>query len=80
MDFIGKPEGWGKEQREAWENQHYHQPSDEVRPDWDLSGAVEDAQLYFYLALRLANADGMPTWNKGDEFEGARLEALESRR
>ena len=41
---------------------------------------MEDAQLYFYLALRLANADGMPTWNKGDEFEGARLEALESRR
>ncbi len=76
MDFIGRPEGWGKEQRELWEKQHYHQPSDEVRAEWDLSGAVEDAQLYFHLVLALANADAMPTWNKGDEFEGARLKAL----
>ncbi len=76
MDFVGKPEGWGKEQRELWERQHYHQPSDELRPDWDLTGAVEDAQLYFHLAVRLANADAMPAWNKGDEFEGARLKAL----
>ncbi|HEY0095671.1 MAG TPA: M20/M25/M40 family metallo-hydrolase, partial [Archangium sp.] len=38
MDFIGRPPGWGKAQREQWESQHYHQPSDELRPDWNLSG------------------------------------------
>ncbi len=78
MDFIGKPEGWGKRQREAWEEQHYHQPSDEVGPHWDLSGAVEDAQLYFHLGLQVANRSAMPEWNRGDEFEGARKRALEA--
>lgn len=79
-DFIGRPEGWGREQREKWEGLHYHQPSDELRDDWDLSGAVEDVQLYFQLAFAVANADEMPAWNKGDEFEAARLRSLDATR
>jgi Zn-dependent M28 family amino/carboxypeptidase len=78
MDFIGKPSGWGKEQREKWEATHYHQPSDELRDDWDLSGAVEDTQLYFYLGSKVAQAPKMPEWNRGDEFEAVRKKALEA--
>jgi Zn-dependent M28 family amino/carboxypeptidase len=77
-DFIGKPEGWGKKMREEWEDKHYHQPSDELTDAWDLSGAVEDVQLYYDLGLELANAPKMPAWNKGDEFESARLKALQA--
>jgi Zn-dependent M28 family amino/carboxypeptidase len=75
-DVIGKPPGWGKEQQERFEATDYHQPSDELRPGWDLSGAVEDAQLIFYLGLKVANAARMPAWKPGDEFEGARQKAL----
>jgi Zn-dependent M28 family amino/carboxypeptidase len=75
-DVIGKPKGWGKEQQEKFEANDYHQPSDELRPDWELSGAVEDAQLMFYLGLKVANAPQMPTWKPGDEFEAARKKAL----
>ncbi|WP_224245866.1 M28 family peptidase [Hyalangium gracile] len=78
MDFIGRPEGWGKQQRELWEAKHYHQPSDELRPDWDLSGAVEDVRLSFLLGAHVARAPEMPRWNKGDEFEAARLESLKA--
>lgn len=77
-DFIGKPDGWGKKVREEWEDKHYHQPSDELTDSWDLSGAVEDVQLYFDLGLEIANAPKMPAWNKGDEFESARLKALQA--
>ncbi|MBK7859498.1 MAG: M28 family peptidase [Archangiaceae bacterium] len=77
-DFVGKPEGWGKKMREEWEDKHYHQPSDELTDAWDLSGAVEDVQLYYDLGLELANASKMPAWNKGDEFESARLKALQA--
>jgi Zn-dependent M28 family amino/carboxypeptidase len=77
-DFLGKPEGWGKKMREEWEDKHYHQPSDELTDAWDLTGAVEDTQLYFELGLELANAPRVPTWNKGDEFEVARLKALQA--
>ncbi|WP_224367306.1 M28 family peptidase [Hyalangium versicolor] len=78
MDFIGRPEGWGKQQREVWEARHYHQPSDELRPDWDFSGAVEDVGLFFLLGAHVARAPEMPRWNKGDEFEAARRESLEA--
>lgn len=78
MDFIGKPEGWGKQQRELWESRHYHQPSDELRPDWDFSGAVEDVRLFFLLGAHVARQPDMPRWNKGDEFEAARLQSLEA--
>jgi Zn-dependent M28 family amino/carboxypeptidase len=80
MDFIGRPPGWGKERREKWEAEHYHQPSDELRPDWDFSGAVEDVRLFFLLGAHVARTKELPRWNKGDEFEGPRLRALESLR
>ena len=75
-DVIGKPPGYGREQVESYEKNNYHQPSDEFHEDWDLSGAVEDAQLAFYLGCRVAEAAQMPHWNKGDEFEAAREKAL----
>lgn len=78
-DFIGRPEGWGREQSELWERTHYHRPSDEVSAAWDLSGAVEDARLYFLLGAAVASAPRMPTWNKGDEFEATRLRSLQAR-
>ncbi|MCE9666830.1 M28 family peptidase [Myxococcus stipitatus] len=78
MDFVGRPEGWGRQRRETWEAQHYHQPSDELRPEWDWSGAVEDVRLFFLLGAHVARDPELPRWNKGDEFEAARLAALEA--
>jgi hypothetical protein len=78
MDFIGQPPGWGKARREQWESQHYHQPSDELRPDWNLSGAVEDVRLHFLLGAQVARVRPLPRWNAGDEFEAPRLRALEA--
>jgi Zn-dependent M28 family amino/carboxypeptidase len=75
-DYIGRPAGWGKEQIEKWEATDYHQPSDEYSENWDLSGAIEDTQLGFFLGVEVANGDAMPVWNKGDEFEAARKKAL----
>jgi Zn-dependent M28 family amino/carboxypeptidase len=77
--YVGRPEDWGREQQRAFEQQRYHQPSDEY-PNapgrWDLSGAVEDAQLQLVVGLRLADAPELPRWKTGDEFEPARREAL----
>jgi Zn-dependent M28 family amino/carboxypeptidase len=75
-DVIGKPEGWGRQQIEHYTATDYHQPSDEYRDSWDLSGAVEDIQLCFYLGVAVADAPAMPEWKRGDEFEGARKKAL----
>jgi Zn-dependent M28 family amino/carboxypeptidase len=75
-DYIGKPAGWGKQQQEEWEEHTYHQPSDEIDDTWTYDGMIEDAQIGFYAAWLVAQADAMPVWNKGDEFEATRLQAL----
>jgi Zn-dependent M28 family amino/carboxypeptidase len=75
-DYIGKPPGWGKKWKEEWEEHIYHQPSDQIDDTWNFDGMIEDAQIGFYSAWLIAQADAMPTWNKGDEFEGTRLSAL----
>ena len=77
--YVGRPEDWGREQQKAYEQRHYHQPSDEypAAPGrWDLSGTVQDAQLQLLVGLRLADAKELPRWAPGDEFERARLQAV----
>ena len=75
-DFVGRPPGWGKEQVEKYEEECYHQPCDELKPDWNFDGMVDDARLGFYSGLWIAEQDEMPTWVPGDEFEAARREAI----
>ena len=76
-EFVDRPEGWGKKQVDHYTEKNYHQPSDEYDPAWNLDGMVSDAQLGYWTGLAIANADEMPVWNEGDEFEAVRLEALE---
>jgi Zn-dependent M28 family amino/carboxypeptidase len=75
-DFIGRPAGWGKETLDAWTEVHYHQPSDEITPEWTFEGMIQDARLGFYAGLLIADADALPVWSSGDEFEAARKAAL----
>ena len=56
----------------------YHQPSDEYDENWNMDGALQDAHLGFWVGLIVANADEMPTWTPGDEFEAARIAAIEA--
>ncbi len=76
-DFIDRPPEWGREQQNHYTEVNYHQPSDEYDPNWNLEGMIDDALLGYWTGLAIANADNMPTWNPGDEFEAARIEALQ---
>lgn len=78
VDFIGKPEGWGLEERRKYTAENYHKPSDKIQSDWDMSGAVQDAQLYFRVGYRVANTDVMPEWKPGAEFKAKRDAMLRS--
>ena len=50
----------------------YHQPADEWRADWNLTGAVQDLNLLFSLGESLANSREWPEWAAGSEFKAAR--------
>jgi hypothetical protein len=47
-------------------------------PDWDMSGAVEDSQLFFLIGYRVANDSNMPEWNTGAEFKAIRDASLKA--
>ena len=76
VEFVGKPAEYSKQKRDEYTNKDYHAPSDEVKPDWDLAGAVEDAQLLYAVGYRVANADKFPEWKRGNEFRAKREEML----
>jgi Zn-dependent M28 family amino/carboxypeptidase len=75
-DFIGKPAGWGMKMRDQYTANDYHKPSDKVKDYWNLSGAVEDAQLFFTVGYRVANGAVTPQWKQGSEFKAIREQAL----
>ncbi|HEX6965514.1 MAG TPA: M28 family peptidase [Gemmatimonadaceae bacterium] len=72
IDFIGKPEGYGMQKRNEYTEHDYHNVSDEVKPDWDLSGAVEDLRALFRTGYIVAESDSMPRWKPGTEFKAKR--------
>jgi Zn-dependent M28 family amino/carboxypeptidase len=76
IEYIGKPPGWGLKKREEYTKNDYHKPSDEVKPDWDLSGAIQDLQLLMEVGYRAANANKPPEWKPGSEFKAKREEML----
>ena len=69
-EFIGKPADYGRTVRDVYTAKHYHKPSDEVRPDWDLAGAVNDLKLYFAVGYRVAAGRTRgPPGSPGSEFK-----------
>jgi Zn-dependent M28 family amino/carboxypeptidase len=72
VTFIGKDATYSKTKRDEYTNNDYHKPSDQIKPDWDLSGAVEDARLLFTVGYNVANADKFPEWKPGNEFKAVR--------
>jgi Zn-dependent M28 family amino/carboxypeptidase len=66
-EYLGKSADYGTRIREDYIRNHYHKPSDAVRPEWDLSGAVEDLTLYLRVGHELASSDAWPDWKPGAE-------------
>jgi len=76
VDYLGRPEGWGLQIREEYTRKHYHKPSDQYDPSWDLSGLVQDLQLLFQVGYQAANDDRYPAWKPGSEFKALRQRML----
>jgi len=76
IEFVGKPADYGMKKRDEYTTNDYHKVSDEVKPDWDLAGAVEDLQLLFEVGNRVAQTDKWPEWKPGTEFLAKRQSML----
>jgi Zn-dependent M28 family amino/carboxypeptidase len=72
VDYMGRPAGWGLKQAEDYTAHRYHQPSDEYRSDFDLSGAAQLAEIVYRFGVSLGNARTVPAWTPDAEFRAAR--------
>jgi Zn-dependent M28 family amino/carboxypeptidase len=72
LDYVGRPKEFGLQKIEDFVAHHYHRVSDDVRPDWDLSGAVEDTQLLFQAGWVAAQNTRRPAWKPESELPSLR--------
>lgn len=73
MDHKEKGKEYSKSQLDKYTAERYHQPSDHYSPEeWDLSGMMQDAQLFFNIGYRLATSGEYPEWKEGSEFKSKR--------
>ena len=72
IEYLEKTDGYGITKRQEYTANDYHKVSDEVKPDWDLSGAVEDLTFMFELGTALAESDEWPAWSPTSEFRAIR--------
>jgi Zn-dependent M28 family amino/carboxypeptidase len=72
---IDRPADYAQKKQDDYTQRNYHKVSDEVKADWDLSGAAEDARLMLELGYRVAEGDRFPEWKPDSEFR-ARREAM----
>jgi Zn-dependent M28 family amino/carboxypeptidase len=72
VDYVGKDANYSQQKRDEYTKVDYHKVSDQIKADWDLSGAVDDAQLLTIIGYRIAQADKYPEWKAGSEFKAKR--------
>ena len=68
-DYIGKPESYARDRVDEFIAHRYHKVTDTVRSDWNLAGAVEDAQLLLMVGYDVAQGSEIPQWKAGSEFQ-----------
>jgi len=68
-DFIGRSPGWGEEQENIYNQQRYHQPSDEYRPTFRYAGMAQQVRVTVRTARAVANDPSLPRWLPSSEFQ-----------
>ncbi len=69
--FVGKPAGYGQEQKDKYVEERYHQPSDEILPWFTYDGALQQLRVTVRTAVSVAEARSQPEWRPTSEFREA---------
>ncbi|MGH7497512.1 MAG: M28 family peptidase [Gemmatimonadales bacterium] len=70
-DFVGRPAGWGQEQKAEYIATRYHQPQDNMQPWFNYDGAVQQLRVTVRTALLVGDAPAQPVWSPTSEFRQA---------
>jgi len=69
VEFVGRPVGWGEQQSRMYNEQRYHEPTDEYRSDFRYEGMVQEVRVVLQLIRALASDSSLPKWLPGSEFQ-----------
>ncbi len=78
--FIGQPADFAEKKVNEYIAKDYHQPTDEVKPDWTFEGAAQDTEFLLQIGLRIAQGTTWPAWKPGNEFKARRDAMLSPKR
>lgn len=73
--YEGHDLAWGKQQEHEYNENRYHQVTDNYTPDMDFRGNAKLAKFGMELGWLAMTAPKGVEWLKGDEFEAARLKS-----
>ena len=72
MLYEGHDKAWGAAQEKSFNDNNYHNFSDNFNPAWDFTGDAKLVRFGMDLGWQVIHAKTTVEWNKGDEFEAAR--------
>jgi Zn-dependent M28 family amino/carboxypeptidase len=78
--YLGKSEDYAKQKQDEYTQKDYHKVSDQVKPDWDLSGTADDLKIILEVGYRVAQGDRFPEWKLDSEFRSRREAMLKANR
>jgi len=62
IDYVGQALEYGLRKCAEYITKDYHQVSDVPKPDWDLSGEVDDHEVLLEVGYRVAMATDRTAW------------------
>ena len=72
INSIEHGEEWGKAKKKEYNDNNYHQPSDNYSADMDCTGMAEVANVMYNIGVKLAGETTFPGWKAGSEFKALR--------
>ena len=72
VDDITRGIPYGKKKHDEYNENRYHQPSDQIDSTWDLTGGLQDVELVYTIGKKLADSRVWPEWKAGSEFKAIR--------
>ena len=73
VEYTGPDPAASKRIKDEYNEKRYHQVEDEILPEWDYTGAVNDMKLLAELGWRIANSREMPAYRPNEQFARPRL-------
>jgi len=68
VNFVGRPQDWGRQQRQRYWDERYHQPNDELASWMSMDGIAQQVRVLTRAVLAAADAPNRPAWAATSDF------------